>query len=150
VVGGSTRRLYWDLLTSGRYQQPTLSLFFKSEKIPTLLYVRKRTEYRPFRDFLPVRKDWVQALPWFFTCSLRAYRPLAQISKVQSNSWLYLLDFGRYIFIFIYYYYYFHLLVTVFFTSSSRKKIKSSSCFLIIQMYLLQRSTFGTWSLGYH
>ncbi len=60
----STRRLYWDILTSGRYQ-PTYHYFLKSEKIPTLLYVGKGlstgpsvifdlfpwAEYWPFRDF---------------------------------------------------------------------------------------------------
>jgi hypothetical protein len=29
----------------------SLSLFLESEKIPTLLYVGKGPEYRPFRDF---------------------------------------------------------------------------------------------------
>jgi hypothetical protein len=37
-------RLYWDLLTSGRYQPAHL----KSEKIPALLFVGKGPEYRPF------------------------------------------------------------------------------------------------------
>jgi hypothetical protein len=49
-------RLYWDLLTSWRYQLPTSlrSLFLKSERIPALLYVGKGPEYKPFFDLRPV------------------------------------------------------------------------------------------------
>jgi hypothetical protein len=36
-------RLYWDLLTSGRYQPACL---LKSEKIPALLHVGKGPDYR--------------------------------------------------------------------------------------------------------
>jgi hypothetical protein len=43
-------RLYWDLLTSGRYQ-PACHYFLKSEKVPALLYIGKGPEYRPFRAF---------------------------------------------------------------------------------------------------
>jgi hypothetical protein len=43
-------RLYWGLLTSGRYPA-SLSLFLKCEKIPALLYIGKGPEYRPFLDF---------------------------------------------------------------------------------------------------
>jgi hypothetical protein len=39
--------LYWDLLTSGRYQPPC-HYFLKSEKILVLLYVGKGPEYWPF------------------------------------------------------------------------------------------------------
>ncbi len=64
------------IFCGGKYQQAALgssdqlkvpanlSLFLKSEKIPTLLYVGKRKEYRPFPDFWPVPL---------------AYRPRAQI-----------------------------------------------------------------------
>ncbi len=52
-------KLYWDLLTSGRYQPAC-------EKIPALLYVGKGPEYRPFHDF--------QLVPL-------AYRPRAEISN---------------------------------------------------------------------
>jgi hypothetical protein len=45
--------LYWDLLTSWKYQ-PSLSLFLKSEKIPALLHLGKGPEYKPFSDFRPV------------------------------------------------------------------------------------------------
>jgi hypothetical protein len=47
-------RLYWDLLTSGRYQ-PACHYFFKVKKSRSAL-CRKRT--------------WVHAFPWFFSCSL--------------------------------------------------------------------------------
>jgi len=65
----------WDLLQwkvpSGRYQPSStgissLSLFLKSEKIPSPLYLGKGLKYMPFRDFLPVSS---------------AYRPQAQISN---------------------------------------------------------------------
>ncbi len=57
-------RLYWDLLTSGRYQ-PACVTVSKKWKNPSsaLLYVGKGPEYKPLRT-------WVQALPWFSTCSL--------------------------------------------------------------------------------
>ncbi len=44
----------------------SLSLFLKSERIPTLLYIGKGPEYRPLHDFRLVPS---------------AYRPLAQISN---------------------------------------------------------------------
>jgi hypothetical protein len=38
-----------------RWKVPAnLSLFLKSEKIPTLLYIRKGSEYRPFHDLRAV------------------------------------------------------------------------------------------------
>ncbi len=47
-------KLYWNLLTSGRYQPACLSLFLKSGKIPAVLYIGKGREYRPFRDLRSV------------------------------------------------------------------------------------------------
>jgi hypothetical protein len=57
-------RLYWDLLTDRRSSQPvTIS---KKWKNPSLIYIGKGPQYRPFHDFRPV---------------LLAYRPQAQISN---------------------------------------------------------------------
>jgi hypothetical protein len=53
--------------SSDQWKVPaSLSLFLKSEKIPTLLYLGKGLEYRPFCDFRPVPS---------------AYQPQAQISN---------------------------------------------------------------------
>ncbi len=49
----------WNILTS-------LSLFLKSGKIPTLVYIGKGLKYKPFHDFRPIPLT---------------YRPRAQISK---------------------------------------------------------------------
>jgi hypothetical protein len=47
----STRRLYWDRLTSGRYQ-PTYHYFKKVKKSQLCFNVRKKKkEFRPFREF---------------------------------------------------------------------------------------------------
>jgi hypothetical protein len=54
AIGKVPAMLYWDLLTSGRYQP--FCYWSKSEKTPALLYVGEGPEYRLFRDLRSVPK----------------------------------------------------------------------------------------------